>query len=119
MARKPSLRRFLFAEMKARIDQLQEQLRVVNEAAAQIEQFDPKKGEFTVQLFSLWENEGEESTKTKHIGKLSDAISIAEKEFMAKNKRGDVQADYAVTVRIGELDIPVPKEYWQEFMRHH
>lgn len=70
---------------------------------------------YVVNLISLWRDEGERSTATKHKGTLKGAIEKAERKFKKINGRSDVQADVHVHVFVGERAYGVPENYWKGF----
>jgi hypothetical protein len=74
---------------------------------------------YVVNLISLWRDEGERSTVTKHKGTLKGAIEKAEEKFKKVNGRSDVQADVHVHVFVGERAYGVPKNYWKKFRERY
>ena len=73
---------------------------------------------FEVTLRSLWGNEGEQDHTAVLTGNLKTCIETAEIEFMQKNKRPDVQAEYAVcAVLPSGRRVPLPSETWEQYKR--
>ena len=96
---------------------LNKQILEFRESLEILEKTDYRNANYIVSLRSLWANEGEKSTKTKHLGTLKDAIEKAEKEFKVANMRNDVQADYLVSIRLGKSTYSVPEKYWEKFIQ--
>ncbi len=88
---------------------------MTEESLRVLEQTNTSKADYVVHLKSLWTNEGESSTTTKHRGTLKNAIERAELEFKSANNRRYVQADCSVDICFGNDRYSIPQEYWQKF----
>lgn len=89
------------------------------EASQLLDGIDLERASYKVDLISLWAREGEKSTTTNHRGSLEEAIINAESRFKRKNHRTDVQADYFVTLRLGQLELLIPESYYRKYAEKH
>lgn len=92
-------------ELTKRVDSFQSALSDIDFAEA----------EYTVNLVSAWEHEGEKSIEIKEKATLKEVIEHAEAEFMKVNKRHDVQAHFHVHMKIGGTHVRLPEKMWKHF----
>ncbi|MDD5191911.1 MAG: hypothetical protein PHH54_04400 [Candidatus Nanoarchaeia archaeon] len=110
------LKKHFREELDQGVIDLKRSLVIAKNSLISLNNFNFRNAEYKVYLKSCWEDSGEKSIKTTYKGTLEDAIRIAEKRFMKKNHRSDVQADYSVDVKIGEIELSVPDQYWKKYM---
>ena len=71
---------------------------------------------YIVAIHSYWKND-EEDLFFENWGTLQQAVHGAEKEFMEINHREDVQGEYAVVMKVGDVSHPLPKKMWSKFKK--
>lgn len=113
------LERYLEKFMDGSIKDSQINIKQQRKSLRALEKIDLDNARYTVALNSLWANEGEKNLKLSRRGTLEDAIKIAEKKFKKLNNRSDVQAQYFVTLKIGDVPYWVPREYWEKYAEKH
>jgi len=84
-----------------------------------LEKLNTRNSKYVVSLKSLWADYGESPVTVESEGSVERAVKTAEAEFKRVNQRGDVQADYRVSVVVGELSLKVPYEYWGKYKEEH
>lgn len=106
---------YLEQELKYSIETAKQKLAKEEKALALLSTTNLQNADYNVHLHSLWTNDGEQDVTISHKGSLEEAIKIAEKEFMAVNKRVDVQALYLIGLQLGESNQLVPECFWQQY----
>ncbi|RLI99008.1 MAG: hypothetical protein DRP06_04355 [Candidatus Aenigmatarchaeota archaeon] len=94
-------------------------IRSTKELLRVLEQTNIDEATYIVHFKSLWEDDGEESTRTEYRGTLKDAMERAETEFKSTNRRSDVQADCSVNICLGDNQYQIPKAYWEKFRKRY
>jgi hypothetical protein len=91
--------------------------KIVNcrKASRVLEKTDLNNSHFVVQLHSLWADQGEQSPRIEYEGRLEDAIKKAEETFKSTNHRSDIQAKYQVDIKLADVTINLPEQYWESY----
>ncbi len=114
-----TLRDYIEEQLKSQEKVLSRSLQLTQAAQRQLPTVDIDSAEFTVTLASLWEKEGEKSLTRNYVGTLEHAVKSAEAEFRQMNARSDIQAQYRVTLNLGEVQVQIPELLFEDFMQRY
>jgi len=111
------LKQYLKQALTQQISYLEKCLSITTESLERLKRLNTNNAEYVVNLRSLWEDSGERSTETRHKGRLDEAISRSESEFLKTNNRSDIQAEYSVKIVIGSSEYTIPEDFYIDFKR--
>ena len=98
--------------LRERISTAEVELQKLKEALRLLDENGMDNAVFVVHIFSSWD---EPDVRVAEQLPLQKVIQKAEAEFMATNKRSDVQGRYFVYIVLGEIEIMVPDKLWRKF----
>jgi hypothetical protein len=113
------LKQYLKKELETKVVELKSELSKTKKILGVFNKIDINKADYHIHLFSLWAADGEKSPKFKYTGRLEDAIKEAEENFKKINNRGDVQAQYLVSIKLRGMEYAVPEEFWKKYAEKH
>lgn len=94
---------------------LEDELQKVLNAECNLESFNGRNAHYRLSLHSCWSDYGEQDVTHEHEGSIKQCVEEAEQEFLRVNKRSDVQADGRLSVKLGDLYVPLPQELWEKY----
>ena len=110
---KATLKSYLQTALNTQVTQQEKTLQELRHDQERAKRLNTTNFEYRVMLNSLWEGENDVVLATR--GTIEDAVRHAEQAFLERNNRSDIQADYAVSVKIGHGYYHVPDSFWEQY----